>query len=77
MGLKYIKIKIFKLKYYRINGLNHPTSPPPTYLSIVLYMVLETFSGDIPPAFCHSRLLKMLSGLVPAKYLEPWEPCNR
>ena len=44
---------------------------------MVLYMVLETFSGDIPPAFGHNLLLKMLSGLLPEKYLEPWEPCNR
>ena len=64
--------KIYSIFKHRINALTSTT-----YLSIVLYMVLETFSGDIPPAFCHNLLLKMLSGLLPEKYLEPWEPCNR
>ena len=46
-----------------------------TNLSIVLYIVFETFSGDIPPAFCHILFVKMLSGF-PEKYFEPWEPCD-
>ena len=66
MGLKYIRIKIFKLKYYRINGLNHPTPYIP--IDRVIHGVgniLWRYSTGILPQSAAENALRLGASKIP------------